>query len=516
MILIGGTALSKKELPFGDFIDYFIENNTKYLKIKLKMAKKNDIYTKIYLNNKYSDINKDIELEVIEFNTDEELLTLLNDSKIKKENIDLEENNENMYENIDINEVDISEIEKGLNFTDIGGDMDILKINIKGLERTIEDKNIILTDKNLEIETLIDEKKKIIASNKKVIDEYDEKLNTKIKEAEQLKIDIIELEKDNKLKIEDINRLNNDLKRKEEEIKNLKINIKNMESTIKKLIDDKALIIENQKKQLEELAESTKEKTMKANNIIEELTKKLEFEVKRYSPKQLNFLKYQEMAAKYNAFLKVEIPDSEKKELLEMKSKLHIFATGTDNSLNNLIPEITSLMNEKSLLVVDFSNDFYFKNAVFKVKDREHSLLLDKEDVKVENLVKKIGKSEYIATNVFNDIALLNLDWISIVRKVKEYANGKEVIFLFNSITGFSVRHTVTKLASVGILQIFVNCNPIYLSNLLIVLKFIPKELINLIIMQYIDITKNLIDILKKEYNLVTFNENISWNHLNL
>ncbi|MFL8710772.1 hypothetical protein Q3304_08400 [Clostridioides sp. GD02377] len=516
MILIGGTELNKKELPFGDLIEYSIENNIEYLKIKLKMARKNGIYTKIYLNNKYIDINKDIELKIIEFTTDEELLNLINDSKIKKESNNLEEKNENIYEKIDINEVDIGEIEKGLNFTDIGGDVDISKINIKELERTIEDKNIILTDKNLEIEALIDEKEKTIALNKTLIEEYDEKLNTKIKEAGQLKIDITKLEEDNKLKIEEINRLNNDLKIKKEEIKNLKVNIKNMDNTIKKLIDDKALIIENQKKQLEELAESTKEKTMKANSIIEELTKKLEYEIKRFTPKQLSFLKYQEMAAKYNSFSKVEFPDSEKKELLEMKSKLHIFATGTDNSLSNLIPEVISLMNTKSLLIVDFSNDFYFKNAVFKVRDREHSLLLDKEGVKVESLVKEIGKSEYIATNVFNDIALLNVDWINIIRKVKEYANGKEIIFLFNSITSFSVRHTVTKLASIGTLQIFVNCNPMYLSNLLIVLKFLPKEIINLVVMKYIDITKNLIDILQKEYNLMTFNENISWNYLNL
>ncbi|HBF1820699.1 TPA: hypothetical protein KNT04_002678 [Clostridioides difficile] len=522
MILIAGTELSREDLPFSDLIDYSLENDLDILIIKLNTIAKTGSCIKIYLNEKFKEDIEHINIEekkLLFFKNDIELLDLLSFSQEDK-------GKEKLFEkiNIDNSEEEIQEIEydeiyinDNISLSDFGGDMDALKVKVKGLERTIEDKEVLLKEKNLEIEEISDSNNKIIKKMNLEIEKQKKELAEKEKDIKK-EIDGLKKEMDSKNKL--IYELSQKEKQieieKNKEINELKKGIEELNNLIEAKQKDVDILVAAHKEKILEIANENKDKIDKANENITILLNKLEKERHKYTQTQLNFLKYYRMADTYNASSKVEFSEDEKKILLGMESKLHIFVAGTDNSLVDLIEEFTRVMDKKNILVVDFTNILYFRNAVFKADGKKHSLLLNTKNIKIEELTKSIGKSEYITTSIFNDITFLTMDWFKIIKKLMDYSNGRDIVFLFNNISSFSVRHTISKLASVGELDIFVKCNPIYLSNMLGLLKFIPNERVRLIVMQYIDVTKTLVDMLRKEYKLFEFSQEIIWKDLNL
>ncbi|HBG2133314.1 TPA: hypothetical protein KPJ62_003676 [Clostridioides difficile] len=522
MILIAGTELGKENLPFSDLINYSLENDLDILIIKLNTIARTGSYIKIYLNEKFKEDTKHINIDenkLLFFKNDIELLDLLSFSQENEEkeelfkDIDIDNSEEEIKE-IEYDEIDIND---NISLPDFGGDIDALKVKVRGLERTIEDKEELLKEKNLKIEEISDSNNKMIKKMNLEIEKQKKELIEKEKNINN-EIDGLKKEIDSKSKL--ISELSQKEKQveieKNKEINELKKGIEELNNLIETKQKDMDILVEAHKEKIVEIVNENKDKIDKANENITILLNKLEKERHKYTQTQLNFLKYYRMADTYNASSKVEFNEDEKKVLLSMKSKLHIFVAGTDNSLVDLIEEFIGLMDKKNLLVVDFTNILYFRNAVFKANGKKHSLLLNTKDIKVEELIKPIGKSEYITTSIFNDITFLTMDWFKIIKKLMDYSDGKDIVFLFNNISSFSVRHTISKLASVGELDIFIKCNPIYLSNMLGLLKFIPNERIKLIVMQYIDVTKTLVDMLKKEYKLFAFSQEIAWNDLNL
>ena len=119
-------------------------------------------------------------------------------------------------------------------------------------------------------------------------------------------------------------------------------------------------------------------------------------------------------------------------------------------------------------------------------------------------------------TVYYNDIALLNINWAKLLRKIDDMASGKQVILMFGNINNFSIRYTVCKLASIMKLFIFVKCSPIILSVLYSDVQFIPKSRVNLVALDYIDVVKNILSELAKSFNVLAFASEVEWGKLGL
>jgi hypothetical protein len=141
----------------------------------------------------------------------------------------------------------------------------------------------------------------------------------------------------------------------------------------------------------------------------------------------------------------------------------------------------------------------------------ESSMDLKNLDIPVESLVQKIGDVLFIPTAYYNDIALLSLDWLSILSRLSVLAQNRRVIFLFNSLNSFSVRYTVSKLGTVGKLFIFAQSNPVVLVSLLSDINFIPEGRFRIVLMKYIKTAESIAKHISSKHSVSAFSGAIDW-----
>lgn len=452
MILIGGTKLELKDLPFSDLLEYQIENNPSVLGIKLKTIARSSSCLKVYLKDGLVDIPlaDEVAQKVSYFNSDDELLALLStggtESKEERseENEGPEEDNMKVFSSSDDSESD-NEIVK----PSLSSNSDIEEVSDDLVEGVIT-----IPNASVDIDS--------------------------VRWQVELKQRIIE--------------------QKEGEIQDLK-----------RILDD---LYKLQEIELMQMKEEYEKRITHAEEMILSLKKKLEESV-QLSDEHRNFLKFLVYGNNYKAILREGFTEEEKKYLGKLQSLFYIFACGSGDSLYELIKNVIPLVENKQVLLVDFTNDM-FLNSKFAISSQHSSLLLNRDDVEVKDLVKEVKGVKCILTTYFNDIAFLTFDWAKIIKKLDQFMLGRPVILIFNNINNFSVRYAVSKLSTIGNLYVFAECNPLVLNTLSVDLAFLPEKRFKVVGLQYIDAVGVFLDRLANErkYAVYAFKQGVDWGKL--
>jgi hypothetical protein len=266
--------------------------------------------------------------------------------------------------------------------------------------------------------------------------------------------------------------------------------------------------------QLIEMKDTFEQRIDEANAIINELNEKMQDSA--VPPELKAFLKYATYSKNYKASLKEGFTDEETAIIGKKTSSLYIFASGAGDSLHGMLKNVKALIDKNpNALIVDLSND-YFLNVRYRIQTKDSSMMLNDKDIELGSIVKEINGTKIIPTTFYNDIALLSMDWATIIKKLMVYASGKPIILLFNNVNSFSVRYTVSKLATIGQLFVFAKSNPVVLSTLLGDLKFIPNQRVKVVATDYIDVVQAVLEQVAKTYAVTTFKEGVVWSKLGI
>lgn len=456
MILISGTSIPLGELPFNDVMDYTIEQDPNVLNIKLKTVAKSSNCIGVYLHNSHKELplTEDVLEKTIYFNDDEHLIRLL-DNGGKEE--DVKDTLEEDLKQQEQEEVTVFEVQ------------DRIKDEVPVFEVPDSKGNLVIEDVDTDFQDTL--------FSIPIIDNDDaDKLNQ-------------QLENKNRI-IEQKNGLLLDKQKEIDELYRLQeIQLLEMRDVYEKRVDEATKIIETLQKQVEEVG------------VPEELQW---------------FLKYATYSNSYKAFLKEGLSQEELQRIGKIKSPIYIFASGAGDSLHSMLKNVKELIDNKSnVLVVDFSNDYYL-TARYRIQSRDSSMMLKDPNVEVESVIKDVNGLKIVPTTFYNDIGLLGVDWATVMSKLLAYANGKPIILLFNNINSFSVRYTVSKLATIGKLHIFAKSSPPVLSTLLGDIAFIPEGRFKVIAMDYIDIVQPVLEQISKKNEVVAFKDRINWGKINI
>ena len=267
--------------------------------------------------------------------------------------------------------------------------------------------------------------------------------------------------------------------------------------------------------QLTEVEDMWKEKLSEAQGIIADLQgQSLGVAL---DEETTNFLKFIRYAQSNKAVVKEGFSESEYSDMGALNSQYTVFACGSGDSSYSMLKQVKSYI-EKSpdCIVLDFSND-NFLTVSFKIKpSSSNTMSLLNYETDPLTLLKDVKGTRFIPSTNYNDISLLNVDWGKMMRRIDDMASGKPVLMLFGSINNFSVRYTVSKLATIMPLFVFAKCSPVILSALYTDVKFIPKERVNIVAVEYIEVVKNILSEIAKTYNVVATNNEVDWSKLGL
>lgn len=460
MILISGSELSSEELPFGDMMEYVVENNPAILSIKLKTAARSSVCLGVYLHTdlQVDSIPDDVMEKVTYFSSDDELIGLLERGGRKEEEEDSAEGGSIPSVEDEVEEESFKVFSPPESQTQPLESAETYEVLTP---ENLEEADIEIADDLLTIPMASDDMDSL-------------RWQIELKERMLAQKDGV---------IEELRKNMDDLLRLQE------IQLLEMRTEYEKRVEDAQQIINNLQSQLE-------------NSSVPE-----EYQ---------GFMHFAPYSRNYKAMLKEAITEEERAKLGKLNSMYYFFASGAGDSLHSMMKNVKSMIDKGTkALLVDFSND-YFLNGRLKIQTRDSSMLLGDPNFEVSKLVRTHNNVEIIPTTFYNDIALLTLDWVTIIKKLDLYASGRPVIFLFNNINSFSVRYTVSKLATIGQLYVFAKCSPIILSTLTGDLAFIPDNRLVIVALEFIDVVQTLLERISKKYSVVAFRDEVSWKELKI
>lgn len=463
LILISGTNLTTDKLPFAEVVNYAIEPNEKFLKIKLKTVAINPVCLGVYLHKdlegKFT-ISPEVEAKLHYFTSDEQLSTLLENGG--KEEPEPEPEPEEQ-ESIDFG--DNTHIEP-----EAFQDLPNTQINVQPQEETTSSTGGFTLIKTVDIQEDPQDFLLEIPNISEDTDSYKQQLENKERIIAQKDAQLLE---------------------------------------VKKSLDD---LYKLQDIQLAEIKEVYTKQIDEANTALAEAKKKLE-EVA--IPEDLHgFLKYSSYAQNYKAFLQEGYTKEDLQKLGKLTSKIHIFAMGSGDSTYTFLREFCAFIEKQpNVLIVDFLNDQYI-NSRFRIATKDSSMHLKDNTINIQDLVKDLNGTQVIPTTYYNDIALLTLDWVDIIKRLNAYAKGRPIIFLFNSINSFATRYSVSKLSTLGDTSIFAKCNPIILSALFGDMAFIPANRFKVVALEYIDVVHGILERMANKHKIIAYEKGIKWKEL--
>jgi hypothetical protein len=462
MILIGGTGLTADELPYGAMMEYTVESNDAILKIKLKTVAKQSSCLVVYLHSDMVDFElfDDVREKVKFFNSDEHLIKLLDSGGAEIEVQDTLE--EALITQAQEEAEVVPEFATPLAGTEVDIAVEIpLSPSPKVMELVLEDVDTDLSETFFSIPNVTDN-----------MDSLAHQLEVKQRIIDQKDGQLMELRRgtDDLYKLQEIQLLE-------------------MRATYEQRVESADEAMELLRKQVAE------------SNVPSELQW---------------FMKYASYSQNYKASLKEGFTEEELASMGKLTSDVYIFASGSGDSFYSMMKNVKSLMdtNDKPI-IVDFSGG-YFMNFSYKLQSREHSLLLADDSVEVLSLAKDCGLVKFIPTTLFNDITLLGLDWAKVLKKLNLYSGGRPLILLFNSINSFSVRYTVSKLATIGKLFVFTKCNPIILNCDYYDLNFIPESRFTLVAMEHFPAVDKTLEKMAQKYSIQAFKDEVNWSKLKI
>lgn len=472
MILVLGAEVGVHELPMSDIVDYQVESEESRINIKLKTVAKAKSTNQVFMALKYKGqfhIASDIEEKMTYFKDDDDLVAILENGGVSEET---KEDEDEFADSL------LAEME---------GDLEVEKAKE---EESLKEFEITKPIQQVEIKPVeLVEELEEVAEESNLIDGVEDYLivPTIGEMSEQKMRNLIDMKE----------RI---LEQKNEELKQSR-----------KEIDD---LYKVQEMQLIDFKKEYDKKIDEANSIIRNLNDKVSSV--KVSDEDAPLVRYLPYYRTPKALVKEGFTRDELLEIGHLKSNITILAGGVGDSTHNMLGHVNQIIQEqKNVLIVDFSNEYYLL-ANNKIMTRDSSLLLNDDSHPIENYVKTFGNTEYIPTTSFNDIALLGLDWVKIIKKLNDYAQGKQIILLFGGVNNFNVRYTVSKLATIGQLYVVITSNPINLLSTQKDLAFIPKERVTLIVTKYDEIVKTLLERLQQNHELTAVKDKIDWYKLGL
>lgn len=497
MVLIGPVDLKAAELPFSDIIEYQVIPEENVLKIKLISIAKRDDCIKVYLHHSMKSfvLAPDVAKKVDYFYDNDELIGLLQmpdtqeDSGNSPAVVETNTINPEDLEPTEFNPVIETPQEDNYNYnqTQAAGVVDDGKSGIfvdlnKGVD---EFGNPVETteDNSSKKETSVSDKP--VSSFEEVDASIDEDMFT---------IPCSDMDTD---------ALKTMLATKDEIIAQKDL-------LLKELTESREELYSLQEEQMLLLQQQNDAKIAEANSIIAQLKEKLSTSAE-VSPEVQHFLNFMPYVTNYNAKVSDTITPDERAKFGNPKSEVHIFAAGAGDSMYSMMQEVVKLIEKNpDMLVVDFLNDGYL-SIRNKWATKYSMLSLTQSELGISDIVKINGRTAIIPSTTFNDIALLGIDWGEMMKKIYDFANGKPILMLFNSISSFAVRYTVSKLASLGNLNVFVKSNPIMIQSTFNDIKYIPPARVRLVALDYIEPVKGIIAKIGQTYNVIAFPQDVDW-----
>ena len=494
MILISGTSLAKEDLPNYDIMDYLIENNTQKMGIKLRTSAKSPSCFQIYiaeeLQAEYT-ITDELAEKLVYFKSDEELVKLLDGGTTEEEDCFSTEAEP---------EIVVPEFEKPKPM-----------VFLEKKEEVKEEPTVSESNESENSETVIEGQEGVLPEVKVPSVNLDKDKNQSVVPEIDLEMANTELP-DSFLMIPNIN----------DDVDSLKMLLQNKDGIIAQkdgIIKDLKNKIDEayklQEMQLEEVENLYKQKMAECQNLISELEQRgTGVNLDEETSKFLKFINY---ARSNKAIVKEGFSQEEVMSLGVLRSKYTIFSYASGDSSYSMFKQIKKYIDHgRDCIVLDFSND-NFLASVYKMNSRvKNTMGLLKDDVSPLTLLSEVSNTKFIPTTSFNDIALLNVDWGKTLRKIDDLAGGKDVIMIFGAINNFNVRYTVSKLATIGKLFIFVKCSPVVLSSLYSDVQFLPKNRVRIVALEYIEIVKTILSELSKYFEIFAFSGDVEWNKLEL
>lgn len=550
MVLITGTDLEVNDLPNNDIVDYIIDNVKMNLKLKT-VAKKKDCLQIYIIESKRTEytITDELASKIVYFKDDKDLLRMLKGGAMSNEKdiFDADYNTPVANSSV-VNTAQTFEIPKDENELDADfNEGSLLKVeSVSDEDSGIEDiksdidiktKSTMSNEEdneNIEIEQEKEEFKDIdINQDLTQMDEDDSYANSS--ESIRLELPKIELPKlelkETSSETKEIPNFTRNIEDADTELPDILLQVPNINEDIDslremiankdKIIAQKDGIIQDLNRNIEEVYKGQEiqiaeiqqlfgEKLNEAQEIIERLETRLK---NNYLADDVaRFLKFHSYALKYKGRVTEGFTEEERSRMGKLSSNYTIVTCGSGESDYSMLKQVCKLIDSgRPVLVLDFSND-NFLASTYKVKPKNgNTMNLLNDDMSPLTLLKDINGVKFIPTTNYNDIALLNIDWPTMLRKIDDLAGGRHVVLVFNRFNTFSVRYTVSKLADIGKLHIFVKCSPIVLSTLYSDAQFLPQNRVNIVAVDYIDVVKAILGELSKLYNVYAVSSDVDW-----
>lgn len=297
------------------------------------------------------------------------------------------------------------------------------------------------------------------------------------------------------------------IEQQEDIIRQLKAQIKEANERNNELCDMQEIQLLEAKEKYDTLVKENNERIIKLKKLAEE--SKIPDD-KRY------ILKFDTYATKFRSKLQEGFSKEDTQELTKKTKNLYVLASGSGESTYKMLSKVRGLIaSNPNAVFVDFTGDPYLRSA-FKLSTNVGSLALDGE-AEVSHLVREVGGVDFVMTNIYNDIALLRLNWVRVISKLVEYAGNRKIVLLFGSIDSFSVGFTVSKIATVASsTAIFTYASPPVLYATYSRLSFIPNGRFRLVVLEYISDFKGVLDSFGKNYTVYATEKDVRWEKLKM
>ena len=497
MILITGTNLDVSQLPNNEMMDYQIDNER--MNIKLKTVAKSPNCFQIYIaedkQNEYT-VTDELLTKIVYFKNDEELITLLENGVTSTE-VDIFDDGPVQEESkVEVPEFEPPKIDPPKPKVDLvkEPEEEVKPSKSKGKGKDKEEKvveEVKETEGSFEVNSNNEPDSIIPVVN---IEDADTELPEAFLSIPNFGDDTDAL----KVQLENKDKL---IAQKEAMIRELQ---KSMDEAYKV-----------QEMQLREVEDMYAEKMAEAQETIKVLEKKAI--TGNLDESATRFLKYINYANSFKGVVSEGFTDEERAQMGTLTSNFYIFSCGNGDSSYSMLKQVKGLIDKGSdSVIIDFSND-NFLAASYKLNSKTgNSLSLLKDEINPVELLKDINGCKFIPTTSFNDIVFLSIDWVKLLKKINELASGKDVVLIFGNLSNFNVRSIVSRLATIGKLYVFAKCSPIILSALYSDTQFIPKERVNIVALEYIEVVKTILNAFSSNFNIKAYDKAVKWDELGI
>lgn len=462
MILIGGLEDSEVELPNSDMINYVLEHSPEILAIKLKSSAKSSDCLGVFVHTEWSDIAMPDEVreKTVFFDNTAHLVALLGNVSSSSQG--------------EVAEEQLVEEPTQLDFTDKA-----VIDSLTSVEEPPADEEEVSPESVEEGIKEVPDAEFDILFTLPQLDENKESITLKVESLERVIATKDAILEERESQINDLYKL--------------------------------------QEIQLMDMREAYENQITEANALIASLRKKTE---------SVNLTPSQKLMAGYATHVDRELAvfnQAQSKGVIEdlksLSAPLHVLCSGSGKSLTEYIKQVRDFIKtKKNVVILDFTGEVLLPVSL-GLKSQEHSFMLRDDQIPVEKVLKQVGDILCSFSRPFNDIALLGVDWVTLLQRVTAVTGGKPIILLFGCISSFAVRTAVGQLAPAtvsGSASCFVHSNALLITSILSQLTFLPKSSYQLVGLNYVPDFVEVYKVVGKTNKVITFSDLVDFTKLGI